>query len=479
MGFATAHGIGDGSDRIGSHESDVVVVGGGIAGLTAAACAAREVGAGGRRPRVTLLETISELGGRARTRDEQGFLFNMGPHALYAKAPGRDVLRELGVEVRGSVPPAAGALALRDGRLHALPGGFVSMVSTSLLTLGEKLEVARFLAGLGRLDPAPWDGVPVAETLTRLLRHEGSRSLATALVRVTSYANLPALHSGGAALRQIQRALAGGVLYLDGGWRTLVAGLEDAARKADVAIRRAARALAVEPAGVTPGAGWRVHLASGDSIVAPAVVLALGPDEASALVDGGANALLARHAREAVAVRAACLDVALSSLPRPKARFLLGIDRPYYFSLHSDVARLGPAGGALIHVARYLAPDEAPEKAEVERELEGLLDLLQPGWRERVVARKAMRELPVAHTIPLASQGGEAGRPGPALHGRPGLFLAGDWVGATGQLADASLASGREAGRLAAAAAEASRRGVAAASGAPAVQAPIASVGMA
>jgi len=33
---------------------------------------------------------------------------------------------------------------------------------------------------------------------------------------------------------------------------------------------------------------------------------------------------------------------------------------------------------------------------------------------------------------------------------RPGAFLAGDWIGATGQLSDASLSSGVEAGSAAA-----------------------------
>ncbi|HVP27766.1 MAG TPA: FAD-dependent oxidoreductase [Myxococcota bacterium] len=461
----------------GSGDFDVVVVGGGIAGLTAAATAARERGPGAR---VAVLESVSELGGRARTREEGGFLFNMGPHALYVQSTGAEVLRELGISVSGGIPPSNGAMALREGRLHALPTGFVSILSTGLISLAEKLELARFLAGIERIDPAPFDAVPVGDALARLLRHEGSRAVARALVRVTSYANAPDVHSGGAALRQIQRALAGGVRYLDGGWRTLVSGLEKAACEAGVAIRTAARATAVELAGAGPGAGWRVRLASGESLVAPAVVVALGPAEAAALVDGGANALLARHAREAVPARAACLDVALRTLPRPKARFLLGIDEPFYFSVHTGPAKLGPEGGAVIHVARYLAPGESPERAGLERELEGLLDRMQPGWRDAVAARKLMRELPVANAVPLASQGGEGGRPGPALAGRPGLFLAGDWVGARSQLADASFASGREAGRLAARAVEASRRGVASAGAAPsAYEAIAAGVGMA
>jgi len=54
-----------------------VVIGGGVAGLTAAALL------GPTGAPVVLLEKASATGGRAATRDRNGFLFNLGPHALY------------------------------------------------------------------------------------------------------------------------------------------------------------------------------------------------------------------------------------------------------------------------------------------------------------------------------------------------------------------------------------------------------------
>ena len=62
--------------------TDVMVVGGGLAGLAAATTAARQ----GRR--VTLLEARSEAGGRARTTTQDDFLLNEGPHALYLQGEG-------------------------------------------------------------------------------------------------------------------------------------------------------------------------------------------------------------------------------------------------------------------------------------------------------------------------------------------------------------------------------------------------------
>jgi len=420
----------------------VVVVGGGLAGLVAATAAAREGAA------VTLLERLAEPGGRARTREERGFRFNMGPHALYSAGPGAEVLRDFGVEPSGGRPATSGALARKGGRLHALPGGFASLVSTGLLALAEKLEAARWLAALPGLDTRAFDCVPLDETLAAQLRHEGSRELARALVRLTAYANDPARMSGGAALRQLKLAQ-GGVLYLHGGWQSLVHALRDVALRAGVVLRTAARVRSVEHDTRVSG----VVLASGERIPAEAVVLATSPAEASDLVDGGNHPELARHAKGTVPVRAACLDVGLSRLTQPRRLFALGIDEPTYASVHSAWAELAPAGCALIQVARYLAPDESVERAGLEAELEDVLDALQPGWRAHVVAKKLLRDLVVVHELPRASSGGLAGRPAARVDGTHGLFVAGDWVGPEGMLADAALASGRDAGRRAARAA--------------------------
>jgi phytoene dehydrogenase-like protein len=415
----------------------ICVVGGGLAGLTAASFAARS-GAS-----VELLESVSSPGGRARTRAEKGFLLNMGPHALYVAGPGGGVLRELGVRPDGASPPQSGSLARHAGRYCALPAGIVSLLTTGLLGAAEKLEVGRLLAMLPRLDASAYDAQPLADAIVRLARHPRSRLLLEALVRLTSYSHDPARMSAGAALRQIQHALDGGVIYLHGGWQSLVEALASRARAAGVRIRNGARALAVEPR----DDAFAVRTADGE-ITAGAVVLCTPPEEARRLLSG--SDALASAVRGLVPVRAASLDVALSSLPSAKRRFALGIDEPTYFAIHSDVARLAPNGGAVIHATRYLAPGEEPDRAATLAMLEERLDELQPGWRERVAVRRFLPNLCVSHALPLASAGGLAGRPGAGVAEIPGLLVAGDWVGPEGLLADASLASGRRAGLLAA-----------------------------
>jgi phytoene dehydrogenase-like protein len=128
----------------------------------------------------------------------------------------------------------------------------------------------------------------------------------------------------------------------------------------------------------------------------------------------------------------------------------MGFDRPLYLSVHSKWARLAPEGGALVHVLRYLGSAEQGGEAD-ERELEGLLDLMQPGWRDEVVTRRFMPDLTVVGALSSVAWEQRDGPRGPAVPETDGLFVAGDWVTPEGMLADRSLASGARAGREAAA----------------------------
>jgi phytoene dehydrogenase-like protein len=420
-------------------EREAIVVGGGLAGLTAATLLART------GTRVTLYERSTALGGRAVTQEDAGFRLNLGPHALYRAGAAARVLRELGVDVPGGVPKPSGGHAVAAGVAHTLPAGPISLLTTGLLRLPAKLEFARLLGALGRTDTAPLDRTPVRDWLARDVRHAEIRDLVAALFRLATYTNDSDRQSAGAALRQLQLALAKNVTYVDGGWQTLVDGLRNAATASGVRLVAGRRIVRVEHDGSVHAA----VLEGGERSPVSQIVLAMGPDEAAALLDGDARATVAAWAAGAVPVRAATLDVGLARLPRPRSTFALGIDRPLYLSVHSAVARLARPGQAMIHVARYLPVGTESDPRADERELEGLLDTIQPGWREHVLVRRFLPRLTVMNAMVTAALGGTAGRPGPAVPGVRGLFVAGDWVGAEGLLADASVASAARAAELA------------------------------
>ena len=420
--------------------TDTVVIGGGIAGLATATFLARS------GQSVRLVEQSQHPGGRARTKVQDGFFMNIGPHALYLQGAGFRILKELGVEPRGNVPSVSGAFAIYGGVKHTFPAGLVSLLTTGLFGLSAKLETARLLSSLPKIDGTRLMKVSVREWVESEITHPTVRELILATFRLSTYTNAPELMSAGAAIEQLKKALNKSVLYLDHGWQTLVDGLIESAERAGVIIETSVKVEVVERG--TAGRVEAVRLDDGRAYKASTVVLASSPAIAASLVERGDRTSLSQWAASAMPVKAACLDVALSRLPDPRARFALGIDAPLYFSVHSASASLAPAGAAMIHVAKYLPPHHTARAEDDEREMEGLLDLVQPGWREVIVYRRMLPDMIVMNAIATVQTEGTEERPGPAVPDVPGLFVAGDWVGREGLLVDASLASAKQAAEL-------------------------------
>jgi len=341
--------------------NDVILVGGGLTGLATAALVARAGLA------VTVLERAAALGGRARTDWIGGHAFNQGGHALYVGGPAMSVLRELGVAHPGGKPPTTGALAIAGGALHRLPSGLVSMLTTDLFGFGAKIETARAFATLARTNPRGLRDVTWEAWVATIATRQDVRDALGAVARVTTYANAPARASAGETIAQIKAGLGPGVLYLDDGWQTLVNGLEKVTLAAGVNIVRGAQV-----SGIERERGGLVVTTRDARMATRSVVVATGPATARKLL--GARDL----GGDVTAVQTACLDVGLAALPHPERLFALGTDRPTYFSVHSASAHLADSG-ATIHAMKYLNPDEASDARDDESELEGVLDLVQPG----------------------------------------------------------------------------------------------------
>lgn len=125
---------------------DVVVIGGGIAGLSAA----YELQRRGRSVRV--LEASDRPGGVVRTERTDGWVIDGGPDSLLVqKAAAVTLCQELGIGDRlvSTLPPRT-AFILRDGRLHAIAeGSFLgfpitlrALAHSRLFSLAGKLRMA-------------------------------------------------------------------------------------------------------------------------------------------------------------------------------------------------------------------------------------------------------------------------------------------------------------------------------------------------
>jgi phytoene dehydrogenase-like protein len=306
-----------------------------------------------------------------------------------------------------------------------------------LFSLAGRLEAIRFLASLPRIDPQPLVSTTVNQWLESTLQREGVRSFVRALVRVSSYCDAPDEMSAGAAVEQLQLVFRNGVTYLNGGWQTLVDRIQQVARSAGCTIQTGASVLAVE---TRSGSDAGIRLADGSLIPARAVIVAVPPKAAASLLGAGAGYRLQRWIQNARPVQATSMDLGLRELPRQDRSFALGIDAPLYMSVHSRWADLAPKGTALVHVARYL-PTARGQHDTDRLELERLLDLVQPGWKEHVIHERFLPRLTVTHALVRACDGGLAGRPAVDEPDIENVYIAGDWVGPEGMLADAAFAS--------------------------------------
>lgn len=390
----------------------ITIVGGGLAGLTAAAYAARD------GHQVTVFEKSHYIGGRARTQMVEGFHLNMGPHALYQGSVGLPVLQGLGAHMSGGAPIIKGYLVYGGRRVRInRPFGL------GLLRVRSIMALSRLLWRMMRDDPSDYAGMTLADFLkdSPLAVQDAMKML----VRIATYTHAPEVLGMDAVMDQLQATIRGNVRYLDGGWQTLVDQLAQIAKDHGAMIETDAQVTALD--------GETLHLADGRRIDADAVILATSPEAVRRLMPDA-------NLPDMPKVRASVFDVALSSLPNPAGHVCFGMDEPYYLSVHSGAAALAPSGGALIHVAKYLAPGESTADRS---ELEQFLEIAQPEWRSQVVTARFLPDMIVSHAIVT----GYANRPAVRLSER--VFIAGDWVGDEGQLADAALASARRAANLA------------------------------
>ncbi|MGV9311813.1 FAD-dependent oxidoreductase [Streptomyces sp. NPDC003691] len=372
----------------------VTVVGGGLAGLTAAISAA-EAGAG-----VTLLEAHHTLGGRGRTADGP-YLASEGPHVFYT-GPLWSWLRK-----RGLTGPV-GRVSVADGLRFRfrLGGALRSLPPRGLLKLS-RIPVAQAPSGVSFTDWA--GGIAGAEAAraaahfsgVALFHHDpGSLSAAFVQERLARAAALPPQ-----------------VRYPLGGWGRVMDLMADRARELGVRIETSARV-------------DELPTARGPVIVATSLA--------------AARRLLGDDSLHWTGGRTVLVDLAVRR-SRKDAFIVSDLDAPGWVERFSAPAPgLAPAGVSLVQAQFPVAPHEG--KAAGSAHAEELFDLGLPGWRDRVLWRRDALAMDRTGALELP---GTTWRDRPAVDRGDGVFLAGDQVAAPGLLGEVSFASGLEASELA------------------------------
>ncbi|MFT4414695.1 phytoene desaturase family protein [Fredinandcohnia humi] len=411
---------------------DCVVVGGGIAGLTASIFLAR-VGKS-----VVVIEKSKELGGRGRTIEKNGAFLNLGPHALYSKGSACKILDELGIRIEGGKVPVSGKL-ISNGMCHDIPGDPLKLIKSPLLSWKAKKELINFFIKYKKIDTESIRNISLQTWLQQKIKDQEAQKLIMMLVRLSSYSGESELLSAGAALKQLQL---GNVIYLHYGWQTMINQLRDEAIAAGVTFMKNKRVGGIK--GVSPNI--EVLIQEQDTLYAETVLLAVSPQDVISILSNHENNPDLSSLEKLVSVRAACLDVVLKEVPNPDISFAMGLEEPFYYSNHSRVAKLSADGrDAVVHVMKYIGTTDQVKEEQVYGELTTFLDTIQPGWEKAVSFKRYLPRMSVSNGLVMAKNGGLQGRPTPSVLQIPGLYVAGDWVGNKGMLVDACFESAREA----------------------------------
>jgi phytoene dehydrogenase-like protein len=374
----------------------ITIVGGGIAGLTAAISSA-EQGA-----TVRVLEAHRELGGRARTL-EGPYKANLGPHAILARSPFWNWLGERGLLPPHARPPLSGVRFRWQNDIRRVPAVGAAVAALRLRSRSAPVE----------LDFRTWASDHVGPEAADALARSGG---------ILTYHHDP----GELSAAFVWDALVRGLLSAPPAARFPLGGW--------VAITDRMRERAID-LGVRIENGTRVT-----EVPEPPVIIATELADARELLGEDGLRWLGGHA--------VCMDVALRSR-RGDPFVVVDLQETGWVERYTAADRsLAPEGEDLIQAQMPIRPGETPAAATAR--LEQLLDASYHGWRERETWRR--RQVMDGRTGALDPPG-KTWRDRPAIDRGDGVFLAGDMVAAPGCLSEIAWASAVDAARLAVAAA--------------------------
>lgn len=415
-----------------THKWDIVIVGGGLAGYVAANYLAKT------NLSILLLEKGKHTGGRARTNKVNQQYLNLGPHALYKKGKAKSILNELGISLSGKSPQLGGILIENDIE-YAAPLSPLGLFTTSFLNGKERMEWIAVLWKVRSINPENLAEQTFQQWVRQVANSEKVKSLLYVLGRLATYCHAPERASAKVVVSNIKNAM-GGVLYLDGGWQTIIDQLHNKAIISGVQVQSYTLVKQIDPVKQDQ---FRLILSNDKEIHAKYVICTTGPHELSELLSEKVNLYSNRFFNQITPVRGATLDLALTQLPNPRRLFAMGITDPLYYSVHSNYARLSDdTKSTVLHVFKYHHPDDHMDKTSIQNELEQFLDRLQPGWQQYVITKRFIPTITVNQRLPQIGDEQKLKRSKTEI---PGLYIAGDWASPNFILADGAVSSGKQA----------------------------------
>jgi len=417
---------------------DVVIIGGGFAGLSAAGLLSRQ----GRR--VLLLERAGRLGGRASYHEKDGFIWQYGQHSHRLEKDGiaAQVFERLGRPLEFLDTRHDAAYLYLDGKLFPRPEGPAGFLFTQLLPLKARLNFLKFYLRLLKQDAGAWYDRTLLDLYRTWYRNPDVERF-LCFLGFTVMLPDPALVSAGEVIRFLQRAQKAPVKQGEpvGGCKQTVDTLQQAVVDYGGVIRlsETAEALVVED-----GRAVGVHTKKGEHRAEHVVFAA----PLFRLFDVAEEANFSPEFVGYVkAIRPSSglgIDF-VSDEPLTDIRgSILGVDVPLWVKFPSHIdATIAPEGKHLCTWAMLFPPDRPPSKEaaeETEAHIRRIMAEVLPGAAAKVVHERR-HVMPVVNGNMLIPEQSYAHRPGIASPDVRNLYFIGDTTQGEGCSGDIAFSS--------------------------------------
>lgn len=425
-----------------SSQYDIVVVGGGLAGLSAAAFLAK------RGKRVALLEKAT-LGGRAITIKVKGFSFNFGAHAIYGRDSSylKKFEKELGIHIDWRDFNPYKAKYDIGHTITDMPANVIGLFRTKMLEgLGERVmftfQIFKTLLHMETGHPH----ISIGRWLEEKQVNDDIRELMLSLASSNFFTKEPEKIPSDVFFSYYRRLFVTqkAVSYIGGGWQSLISELVRVLESNGGQIFTKSKVESVETED-----DRIVAVVSGENrFVADEFIFAIPPKELVKAFEGTdlqpALQQYAKYEPTCVLVYDVGLqkriDVPYTYINDPQNKMFI-TDISYY-----DPTCV-PEGGQLLQATAYLKRSDIGNKEVVEatkKKIEELYDKHFAGWREQLVVPRISQRAVVQEIQWNMNQ-----RPMPLfLPDYRNLFFAGDWCEGQGQVSELSFSSAYESSRL-------------------------------
>lgn len=411
----------------------VNIVGGGIAGLTAAALLAQ------RGIEVHLFERLGQLGGRSFTLEKEGFTVNYGAHAVYAydQSLMRSISDQLALDL-DIIPFDPDKVKYEiNNELTSSPAHLKGIFTTELLSGLGKFDFLKSLAHLFLAETSDLGETSFGEWMDLQHYREEVRTLLKTLATSNFFTGDPEQLRASQVIHFYQKMFYSRVpvSYMKGTWKQLIAKLEQSLLKhgGNIHFKSALQKIAIQ-GGKIQYLEFKESKESADYYV-----FAIPPEALDKAVDGTPIGDIFKPYIDALPTKVTILDIGFADA--------YDTGWPYIFDVNEQLAitipsyydpNIVPHGGQLLQTLAYLKPEDYGNRDHLEKrkgQLEDFVEQYFPDWKNRALVKRYVGETLVQR---IQSRVGQKAVP-VKIEAVDNMLCCGDWCESKEELSEISL----------------------------------------